>query len=168
MEYIQAFLFTSKYILGRSGNTDIFYLFSAFVLIFYAWKRHDKLAYIFKLLVPFIVLTFIMAYLYPWTWVNRSFIFLAKMALNFTLMVFVAYNCRRWQMFRFVEKIVWIHGIETVIALLFRDSVLWAPEEFVDGIVSASRLRLFYINAGAFAFASGLVLVMLVYQIMTE
>ncbi|WP_330601618.1 glycosyltransferase family 4 protein [Butyrivibrio sp.] len=168
MEYIQAFLFTSKYILGRSGNTDIFYLFSAFALLFYAWKRHDKLAYILKLLVPFIVLTFIMAYLYPWTWVNRSFIFLAKMALNVTLMVFVAYNCRRWKMFRFVGTIVWIHGMETVVALLFRDSALWAPEEFVDGIVAASRLRLFYINAGALAFASGLVLVMLVYQIMTE
>ena len=168
MEYIQAFLFTSKYILGRSGNTDIFYLFSAFVLLFYAWKRHDKLAYIFKLLVPFIVLTFIMAYLYPWTWVNRSFIFLAKMALNFTLMVFVAYNCRRWKMFRFVETIVWIHGIETLIAVLFRNSSLWTTEEFVNGVVGASRLRLFYINAGALAFSSGLVLVMLVYQIMTE
>ena len=168
MEYIQAFLFTSKYILGRSGNTDIFYLFSAFALLFYAWKRHDKLAYILKMLVPFIVITFVMAYLYPWTWASRSFIFLAKMALDFTLMVFVAYNCRRWKMFRFVETIVWIHGIETVIALLFRDSILWTPEEFVDGIVSASRLRLFYINAGALAFASGLVLVMLVYQIMTE
>ena len=168
MEYIQAFLFTSKYILGRSGNTDIFYLFSAIALLFYAWKRHDKLAYILKLLAPFIALTFIMAYLYPWTWVNRSFIFLAKMALNFTLMVFVAYNCRRWKMFRFVETIVCINGVETVVALLFRDSVLWTPEEFVDGTVAASRLRLFYMNAGALAFASGLVLVMLVYQIMTE
>lgn len=168
MEYIQAFLFTSKYILGRSGNTDIFYLFSAFALIFYALKRHDKLAYILKLLSPFIVITFIMAYLYPWTWVNRSFIFLAKMALNITLMVFVAYNCRRWKMFRFIGTIVWIHGIETVIALLFKNSSLWTPEEFVDGVVEASRLRLFYMNAGALAFASGLVLVMLVYQIMTE
>ena len=168
MEFIQAFLFTSKYIMGRSGNTDIFYLFSVFTLLFYAWKRHDKLGYIFKLLMPFVVLTFIMAFAYPWTRVDRSFIFLAKMALNLTLMVFVAYNCRRWKMFRFVETIVLIHGIETVIALLFRNSVLWTPEEFVDGIVSASRLRLFYMNAGALAFASGLVLVMLVYQIMTE
>ena len=168
MEYIQAFLFTSKYMLGRSGNTDIFYLFSAFALLFYVWKRHDKLTYIIKLLLPFIVLTFVMAYIYPWTWVNRSFIFLAKMALNFTLMVFVAYNCRRWKMFRFVETIVWIHGIETLIAVLFKNSSLWTPEEFVNGVVGASRLRLFYINAGALAFSSGLVLVMLVYQIMTE
>lgn len=168
MEYIQAFLFTSKYILGRSGNTDIFYLFSVIAFSFYALKRREKFAYIIKLLIPLAILTAVMAFAYPWTLVNRTFIFLAKMALNITLMVFVAYNCRRWKMFRFVETIVWIHGIETVMALLFRDSVLWTPEEFVDGTVTASRLRLFYIDAGALAFASGLVLVMLVYQIMAE
>lgn len=168
MEYIQAFLFTSKYILGRSGNTDIFYLFSAFVLCFYLFKRHKKLAYIFYLLIPFAVVSLVMAFTYPWIVIDRVFIFFAKMALNITLMVFVAYNCRRWKMFRFVETIVWIHAIETAIALLFRDSSLWTPEEFVDGTVVASRLRLFYIDAGALAFASGLVLVMLIYQIMTE
>ena len=150
MEFIQAFLFTSKYILGRSGNTDIFYLFSAFALLFYVWKRHDKLRYIVRLLMPFVILIFIMAFLYPWTWAGRSFIFLAKMALNFTLMVFVAYNCRRWKMFRFVETIVWVHGIETAIALLLRNSTLWTPEEFVDGIVMASRLRLFYLRLNIF------------------
>ena len=168
MEYIQAFLFTSKYILGRSGNTDIFYLFSAFVLLFYMLKRRDKFIYIVKLLAPFALLTVIMAFVYPWTKVDRTFIFLAKMALNLTLMVFVAYNCRCWKMFRFVETIVCIHGVETVIALFFRNSALWTPEKFVDGVVYASRLRLFYMNAGTMAFASGLVLVMLVYQIMTE
>lgn len=168
MEYIQAFLFTSKYILGRSGNTDIFYLFSAFVLVFYLFKRHEKLFYVIMLLIPFAVVSMVMAIAFPWTVVDRIMIFFVKMALNITLMVFVAYNCRRWKMFRFVETIVWIHAIETVIALFFRDTDLWTPEEFVDGTVVASRLRLFYIDAGALAFASGLVLVMLVYQIMTE
>ena len=168
MEYIQAFLFTSKYIFGRSGNTDIFYLFSAFVFLFYMTKRRDKFVYIIKLLAPFALLTVIMAFAYPWTKVDRTFIFLAKMALNLTLMVFVAYNCKRWKMFRFVETIVCIHAVETVIALFLRNSALWTPEKFVDGVVYASRLRLFYMNAGTMAFASGLVLVMLIYQIMTE
>ena len=168
MEYIQAFLFTSKYIFGRTGNTDIFYIFSVFVVLFYALKRRDKFFFIIKISIPFAIVSFIMAYAYPWTDNIRTFVFSAKMILNLTLMVFVAYNCRRWNMFRFVETVVCIHGVETVVALVFRNSSFWTPEEFVDGMATASRLRLFYINAGALAFTSGLVLVMLIYQIMTE
>ncbi len=168
MEYIQGFLFTSKYILGRNGNTDIFYLFSAFVLFYYILKRKEKLLLVLKIMIPFAVVTTIMAFAYPWTNVLRTYIFLAKTLLNMTLMVFVACNCKNWKIFRFVETIVWIHAIETVFALLLRNSSLWLAENFADGGEVSMRLQLFYINPGAMAFVSGLVLVMLVYQIMTE
>ena len=55
MEYIQAVLFTFKYIFGQTGNTDLFYFFSVVALLFYAWRRHDKLAFILKATIPFAI-----------------------------------------------------------------------------------------------------------------
>ena len=168
MEFIQAFLFTSKYILGRNGNLDIFYMFSAFALLFYMWKRHDKLKLIVQIFVPVAVVTMGMAFLYPWANTERCFIFMAKMLLNITLLVFVACNCKKWKIGRFVTTISYIHGIETFIALFLKGSSLWASEEMLDGAESVLRLRLFYKDAGAMAFASGLTLVILVYLILKE
>ncbi|WP_330369820.1 glycosyltransferase [Butyrivibrio sp. FCS014] len=168
MEYILAFLFTSQYILGRDRNADIFYLFSALALFFYVLKRREKFYLILKCVMPFAVVTLIMAFLYPWSDTLRTFIFLAKMVLNITLLVFVAYNSKRWNIYRFAEMIALIQGIETVIALLLPDSALWYQDEFIQGTLYASRLRLFYTDAGTLAFSSGIVLVMLIYQMMTQ
>ena len=168
MEYIQAFLFTSKYLIGRSGNTDIFYLFSMFALLFYLWKRHDKLKLVVEVSLPILAVCAIMAFAYPWTSAERCFVFFAKMLLNITLMVFVAWNCKKWKISRFVEAVAFIQGIETVIALCLPESTLWVTEELVDNAGIVSRLRLFYSNAGAMAFASGLALVILAYLIIKE
>lgn len=168
MEYIQAFLFTSKYLLGRNGNTDIFYLFAAFVLLFYIWKRPGHLKLICKLVLPVCFLCVFMALAYPWINVFRCFIFFAKIVLNCSLLVFVAYNCRKWKMIRFAETIVWIHAIETALALLLPGSSLWTRDISLEGIGRVTRLRLFYQDAGSMAFACGFVLVLLVYQLITE
>ena len=61
-----------------------------------------------------------------------------------------------------------IQGIETVIALCLPESTLWVTEELVDNAGIVSRLRLFYSNAGAMAFASGLALVILAYLVIKE
>lgn len=168
MEFIQAFLFTSKYLLGRNSNQDIFYLFSAFALCFYIWKRHDKLKLVLKIFLPIPVVTLGMAFLYPDVSKVRCIVFLGKMLLNVTLLVFVAYNCKKWKLGRFVETISIIHGIETIIALLFRNCGLWVTENLISGEASVSRLRLFYTDPGSMAFASGLVLVILVYLLLKE
>ena len=168
MEYIQAFLFTSKYLLGRNGNTDIFYLFAAFVLLFYIWKRPGHLKLICKLALPVCFLCVFMVFVYPWINVFRCFIFFAKIVLNCSLLVFVAYNCRKWKMIRFAETIVWIHAIETALALLLPGSSLWTRDISLEGIGRVTRLRLFYQDAGSMAFACGFVLVLLVYQLITE
>jgi len=168
MEFLQAFLFTSKYLFGRNGNTDIFYLFSMIILMFYIWKRHEKLKLICGISIPVLVITIIMAFAYPWTVMTRCFVFFAKMLLNITLMVFVAWNCKKWKISRFVETVAIIHGIETLIALCFKNSALWASEQLLNNENSVMRLRLFYANPGAMAFASGLALVILVYLMMKE
>lgn len=168
MEFIQAFLFTSKYILGRNGNLDIFYLFSAFALLFYIWKRHDKIKLIVRVTLPIAVVTLAMALLYPGIDKVRCLVFVAKMLLNITLLIFVSYNCRKWKLGRFCVAISYIHGIETIVALFLRNSSLWVTEALVHGEESVSRLRLFYMDAGSMAFASGLVLVMLVYLSLKE
>ena len=168
MEFIQAFLFASKYILGRNGNLDIFYMFSALALCFYLWKRHDKLRLILCITLPIAVVTLIMALFYPEIDEIRCLVFAVKMLLNATLFVFVAYNCRKWKLGRFCVTISYIHGIETVIALLFRNSSLWVTENLISVEDSVSRLRLFYTDPGSMAFASGLVLVILVYLLLKE
>jgi len=168
MEYIQAFLFTSRYIIGRSGNTDIFYLFAGFALLFYSFKRHDKLALVLKVSIPVAIVSIAMAFLYPDVEQLRCFVFLAKTILNITLMVFVAYNSKKWRMTRFTDAIVCIHAVETIIALMFRQSSLWVGLDIGTGDKIVSRLRLFYMDAASMAFTSGLIIVILVYQIMTE
>ena len=167
MEYLQAFLFSSKYLLGRSGNTDIFYLFAAFVLLVYLIKCREKAALIFKFTAPGGVVCLIMAVAYPWTLPLRCFVFLGKMLLNMTLMVFVADNCRKWKIIRFAYLFVVIHAIETLFALFMRDSSLWVHDIDVNG-EAVYRLRLFYMDAGTMAFACGLVLVLLVYELLTK
>ena len=167
MEFLQAFLFTSKYILGPSGNTDLFYLFAAFVLLFYLIKRRDKAKTIFALTVPFALVCGLMAVFYPWALPIRCFVFCAKMLLNISLMVFVAYNCRKWKILRFAYLFVLIHAVETGVALLFRDSALWVQDINVNG-EAVHRLKLFYMDAGSMAFSCGLVLVLLVYELLTN
>lgn len=168
MEYIQAFLFTSKYILGRDRNTDIFYLFAGLAFLFYLWKRHGHLKLIIQIVSPIAVICTLMAFAYPWASALRCLVFLAKTLLNITLMVFVAYNCRKWKMIRFAELIVWIHAVETLLAVILPESSLWVSDYAVDGVGMVTRLRLFYQSAGAMAFACGFVLVLLVYQLITE
>lgn len=168
MEYIQAFLVTSKYIFGGDGNRDLFYVFSAFVLLFYMIKRREKFSFIVKLTVPFMVVCVGMAVLYPWSNPLRNYIFLAKLLLNITLMVFVAYNCKKWRFIKFVEIIVWIHAIETLVALILPKSSLWVALAVDNADLVVSRLRLFYMDAATMAFTSGMVLVILVYQVITE
>lgn len=168
MEFIQAFLFTSKYILVRNGNLDTFYLFSAFTLCFYIWKRHDKLKLIVSITLPIAVITLIMTLFYPEINKLRCLVFIAKTLLNISLLVFVAYNCKKWKLGRFVEAVSYIHGVETLIALIFRNSGLWITETLVNAEESVSRLRLFYMDPGSMAFASGFVLVILLYLSLSE
>lgn len=168
MEYIQAFLFTSKYILGRSGNTDIFFLFAAFVLFFYLIKRRDKLALIIKLSIPIAVICLGMILFYPGIHNLRCGIFFLKMLLNITLMVYVSLNCKRWKIKRFVEMIAWIHGIETLIAYAFPKSSLWLDATVPGSDEIIWKLRLFYMDPEKLSFACGLVIIILVYQIITE
>lgn len=168
MEYIQAFLFTSKYLLGRNGNTDIFYLFAVFALLFYIWKRPEHLKLVCRVVLPVCFSCFFMVIFYPWINATRCFIFLAKIVLNSTLFVFVAYNCRKWKVIRFAETIVWIHALETVLAVLLPNSSMWTTDVSLEGIGRVTRLRLFYQDAGTMAFACGFVLVLLVYQLITE
>ena len=168
MEYIQAVLFTFKYILGQNSNTDILYLFSALVLLFYAWRRHDKFAFILKTSVPFAIVCIGMALLYPQIDVLRLFIFFAKMVLNVTFMLFVAYNSRKWKLTKFVKTVVLILAVETGLAFLLPNSSLWVTENLIGGTESVVRLKLFFLNAGALSYACGFVLILLVYQLITE
>ena len=91
MEYIQAILFTFKYILGQSGNTDILYLFSAIAFFFYAWKRHDKLVLVLKVSLPVAIVCVGMALFYPQIDILRVFVFLGKMIFNITFMVKIVF-----------------------------------------------------------------------------
>lgn len=168
MEYIQAFLFTSKYLLGRTGNTDIFFLFAALAFIFYLWKRRDKAALIFKILVPFGIICLGMALFYPEINQARTGVFFLKMLLNITLMVYVAYNCKRWKIKRFVEMIAWIHAVETLVAYMLPESGLWVKAAVPGSDETIWRLRLFYMDPEKLSFACGLVIIILVYQIITE
>ncbi len=166
MEYIQGILFTTKYVFGRSGNTDVFYLFAVLALFFYAWKRRHKFRLIAALSVPFVILI-VISMLYPWSVNIRCLTFLAKMVLNVTLLVFVASNCRKWKIERFLGMIAVIQAIETLIALAMPSSTLWGNDITVVGEI-VHRLRLFYLDAGSLAFTSGLVLMLLIYQVITS
>ena len=168
MEYIQAVLFTFKYIFGQTGNTDLFYLFSAVALMFYLWRRHDKLAFILKATIPFAIVCMGMVFLCPNIDRMRVWVFLGKMLLNITLMLFVAYNSRKWKLTKFVKAVVWILAAETGLAFMLPNSSMWITERFMGGAESVTRLRLFYLNAGALSFACGFILILLVYQLITE
>lgn len=168
MEYIQAILFTFKYILGQNGNTDLLYLFSAVAFLFYVWRRHDKVAFILKASIPLAIVCVGMTIFYPHIEVLRVFIFLAKMVLNITFMLFVAYNNRKWKLTKFVKAVVLILVAETGLAFLLPDSQLWITEKLIDGVGNVTRLRLFYSNASALSFACGFILILLVYQFITE
>jgi len=168
LEFIQGFLFTSKYLMGRNGNFDIYYLFSAFTICFYFWKRRNKTLLIAKICAPFAIIIAIMAFAYPWSDKIRCLIFFLKIILDVTLMVFVACNCKKWKIGRFANTVVWIQGIETIIALIMRNSSLWVTENLINGAKGISRLRLFYLDPGTMAFASGLTMVILVYLIITD
>ena len=168
MEYIQAVLFTFKYIFGQTGNTDLFYLFSVVALLFYAWRRHDKLAFILKATIPFAIVCMGMAFLYPNIDRMRVWVFLGKVLLNITLMLFVAYNSRKWKLTKFVNAVVWILAVETGLAFMLPNSSMWTTESLMGGEEFVTRLRLFYLNAGALSFACGFILILLVYQLITE
>lgn len=168
MEYIQAVLFTLKYILGQTSKTDLLYIFSAIALLFYAWRRHEKVALILKASLPIIVVCIGMAIFYPHIEPLRVFVFLKKMILNITFMLFVAYNSRKWKLTKFVKAVVLILVAETGLAFLLPDSQLWITETFADGAENVTRLKLFYSSAGALSFACGFMLILLVYQLITE
>lgn len=168
MEYIQAILFTFKYIFGQDGNTDLLYVFSAIVLLFYAWRRHDKFAFIIKAEFPFLIICLLMSLSYPNISIIRVLVFFGKMLLNITLMFFVAYNSRKWKLTKFVKTTVLILSVATVLAMLLPQSNLWIREKLIDGVTDITRLKLFYLNAGALSFSCGFILILLVYQVITE
>ena len=168
MEFVQAFLFTSKYLLGRSGNTDIYFLFAAFALLFYAWKRRDKAALIVKLSIPIAIICGGMVLFYPDINTTRTWVFFLKTLLNITLMVFVAANCKRWKIRRFVEAVAWIHAAETAIALIIPKSSLWITAIIPGTDIEVNRLRLFYMDPEKLAFACILVIIIITYKIITE
>ena len=168
MEYLLGFFFTSKYIFGRSGNTDMYYLFSIFVLLFYFFKRKEKLKLIAKIMMPLTIICIMMCVFYQNINIGRCIIFFLKILLDITLFVLVLTNCKKWKMNVFVRTISLIHGIETIFALILPNSTLWEAENLINNADSISRLRLFYMDPGTMAFASGLVLVILVYLLINE
>lgn len=168
MEYILAVLFTFKYIFGTSGNTDLLYLFSIIALLFYAWRRHDKFSLIMKTSIPLVIMCSGMVLFYPDIDAFRVLVFLGKMILNITFALFAAYNSRKWKIAKFLKVVILILAVETGLALLLPDSGLWITEKLIYGVEDVTRLKLFYLNAGALSFSCGFILILLVYQVITE
>ena len=166
MEFILALLITFKYALGRNSNMDALYLLAAFVLLFYALKRRGKFSLIIKSLIPLALICLGMSLLYPDIDRVRCFIFFAKMAFDVTLMIFAMCNCKRWKMTELMEAMVIIQAIETLAALMMPGSSLWIAGSGDSGVLS--RLRLFYMDAGALGYVCGFMLIVLVYQTFTQ
>lgn len=168
MEFIQAFLLTSKYILGRNGGLDIYYFFSIFVVFFYLWKRHDKALLIARACLPIAIVSAIIAFLHPWADRFGCFIFFIEMVLDITIMMFATCNCKKWKIGRFADAIACIHAVETILALIIPKSSLWITEKMIGGVESVSRLRLFYLDSETMAFVCGLTMAILIYQIIKD
>lgn len=167
MEYILAFLFTFNYILKSVNGINLYHMVAFAALIWYVIKRRPQLKAIVWGSVFFLVYAVVVLFVSG----NEKFInilwFSVIMLLNVTLAIYVIYNCKKWNLLKWSYIVVVIHAVETLIAIIFKNSNLWVWLTLTDG-KQVHRLKLFYSEPAFFSFACGLILIFMVYQLLNE
>lgn len=167
LEIVQAFLFTSKYILGKGGNYDLYYLFSALVFAWYFVKKPNRTIKILKCYMPFVIIAVSMLLFYDNFSMVKLGVYLLKILLNITLMVCVLYELPKVDIDKIITYICIILGMETILAFILRSSRLWRLNDEINRFVT-TRLQLFYIEPSELCFHCGLVALYLCYRIVTK
>ena len=167
LEIVQAFLFTSKYILGKGGNYDLYYLFSALVFVWYFVRKPNMIIKIIQCFIPFVIIAVGMILFYDNFSIVKLGVYLVKILFNMTLMIYVIYELPKIDIDRVINYICVILGMETIMALVLRGSRLWRLNDEVNKFVT-TRLQLFYIEPSELSFHCGMVALYLCYLIITK
>lgn len=163
MEYILAILFSCNRILYGILDIDLFYIFAAFLFIFYILRRPKASKEILSLATVTVVFMLISGLIAKPAGLAGIAI---SMMLNLTLLVYIIRDRYKWSMLRWCLAMSAINGVLTVVALFFRDSALWEVKIYDD--MAPSKLRLFYYEPAMLCFVSGLLFIYFVYKLVSE
>ena len=174
MEIIQSFLLSFKLIFSSNPNFDIYYFFGVFAVLWYLWRRREKLPKILLFWVPFAIVgvgLFAVRCMIGLTQISSNSIetlstALIKLFLCITIMIFVAYNCANWDISKWAGSIALWHVVLTFLAVLMPDSRFWYIQKYEGATVR--RMQLLYQSPSALSFVCGMVVLILVYQIAKE
>lgn len=125
MEYIQAVLYVFNCILYPVAEVEILNIMSIFALLWYVIKRRKQLKYIGASFVLMVLALGALYVIHPGMNVMDTSKFLGGMFLNSILMIFVIFNCRKWKMENWAWCISVLHGVLTVVALIFHNDFFW-------------------------------------------
>lgn len=162
MEIIQSFLFTSKYILNKGGNYDLYFLFAAILVVVFLIKDRKSILDIVKFWSVFAVLGIVMILCYPNVDILRVGIYEAKLGLCVSVMIYFRnyYYQFNWNAFAVASSI--ILGIETIGACIYKVEGIWRLNDVTNGF-SKVRLMLTYIEPSELSFHAALLILYFLY-----
>ena len=168
MEYILAFLTVFDKIIGSGiHRIDLIYIFSGIILLWYLFSKRPEikvvalaggLTAIYAVLVHLITGS---------TGYVASLLFVLRIVLNVTFTLWVISSFKKMDLTAYISAVAALFAISTVAALIFRDSFLWKPHEYISGY-GPYRLRLFYAEPAYLAIICGMMLILTVYQMIVK
>lgn len=158
---IQALLYNFKFIIGGNGNLDLYYFFSIIVFFSFFIKRPQylkKLAYIIAaIMVSQLIIGSLNGISQNY---QRNVVTISKMCLNVILMIYVSCKYEKWNIKQFIDYVTLIFFMETIAALIFRNSTLWRHNDLIN-IYSKTRLQLFYVEPSELSLHCGFLIILI-------
>lgn len=164
MEYIQAILYTFNCILYPLGRFELYYIFAAFVLAWYCIKKRPQLKFVGAAFFIAVVCGLVFVFFHPMSGIQATAEFLTRMFFNVVVLVYVVYNCRKWNIFTWAWSITVIHALFTLVAAFSQKTMLWSKGNGADH-TAISRLRLFYREPQFLGFTCGILLIFYIFQL---
>lgn len=163
---IQAFLYTSKFIIGGNGNLDLYYFFSICVIFYFLFKKPYYLKKVICV-IAVLALTQIVICISSGIQQNyiRNMVTIGKLVLDVVLMYYVSYSYKKWNVQQFINLVSCILFVETIFALVFSESILWRHNDVIN-VYSKTRLQLLYIEPSELSLHCGFLLILILIQML--
>lgn len=163
---LQAFLYTSKFIIGGNGNLDLYYFFSIIIIVTYFLKKPKQCE---KVMICAVIIIFFQIIIGSINGIQqdyqRNLVTISKTILNIVLMVYISQKYQEWNLDQFINCVTMILLLETVAAFIFDDSILWRHNDLIN-VYSKTRLQLLYIEPSELSLHCGFLIILILMNIM--
>lgn len=162
---LQAFLYTSKFIIGGNGNLDLYYFFSIIIIFTYFIKKPKQLKKVMAFAVAIVVFQLIIGLINGVQQsYQRNLVTISKMILNIILMIYISQKYREWNVKQFINYVTLILLVETIAAFIFQNSVLWRHNDLIN-VYSKTRLQLLYVEPSELSLHCGFLIILILISI---